>query len=637
VNTTTFRLNGVDASNYDMTTLALGDGSIISATAIATTNKTPSIVSPISVTGIVTSTTVYTSNIIFLIYASDALNNGYGFIGSVLPAIGNTNFVFKDQGIPPDTTRPPKSYIPLFMGAGNYPSAGNFYQQRIVELATDNHPQGLYASVVGDYHDFTQRFPIQPNDAILMDVWSNELRQIFNSVDSGFLVLITDTGPMVAAGDSSGEFTPGTNLIKRYAFAGGAQQPRPLHIFKNIVYLEANQGAMRDLEVLVTPFYTYIDKSEDVSLFSEHLLTASPLIAWDYKLYPDSQIISVRTDGIALLTTYFQEQQLQAFSWMDTNNGVDKFLDVVCIQEGVETYAYFAVQRQSGPWIERMASRYYSDETYDAIFTHATASYDGKVNNGSTVVLSGGTTVGATLTATSITGSPVFFQVGWQMNFKVQAPISDSNGNPIFYNARMIVTYRDNYIVQGTLIEAIPTAMLGMTISDIRIASNILAGLGHLEGQTVSVVADGWVQADANNGTGIVVVNGQITLPESFGVIHAGLPYNSDVQTLDIDEHQGETFMDKKIGVPRVTMKLLNTGDISVGPNFTEYLPANVKMDHPKLREGEGYLTPTNLFTGIIQVPIDTRYGFGGSFALRNSAPLPMAILSLAPLVEVQK
>lgn len=631
-------LNGVNGANYGLSGFISSTSTIISPTTIISSN-TPSIANgPVSIGGNVISPSTAKSDIVFLLYASASIDGPFGFIARITPSAAGKSFTFSDPGIPPDSTLTPKSYIPLFIGSGNYPSACNFYQQRLVEFATNNNPQGLYASVIGDYNDFTTRNPIQENDAILLDVWSNELQQIFDSADSGFLVLITDMGPMVAAGDSSGLFTPSTDLIKRYAFAGGSQSPRPLHIFKNIVYLEANQGAIRDLEVLVTPFYTYIDKSEDVSLFSEDLVSVSTITAWDYKLYPDSQIFAVRADGKALAITYFKEQEIEAFSWMDTNNGNDSFEDVVCVQEGTETFVYWSVNRTTGGWIERMNSRYYKDPTIDAVFTHGTVSYNGLIDD--TVILSGSTAAQGVITATLTSAVGTKFSIGWQVNFKYVYGY-DQYGNALFYTARMNITSVEANSITGTLFEAINPAMIGPTISDARICSNIVGGLWNLNGQKVSINADGFDIADPNNSNYpvVTVTNGQVVLPNgnAYGVINIGLPYLSDVQTLDIDEEKGETFMDKFIGVHEVAIKFLESGPCWVGPNFTEYLKGNTKMDQFPMRDAdEGYLTPTKLFTGIKMIPMDTRYGFGGSFAIRNTGPHPMTILKIAPRVQVQ-
>jgi len=630
----TVSLNGVNGANYNLSGFVSSPSTIICPTAIISTNLTPTETSPITVVGTVIDPNIYTTDTVFLIYASTQLNSGYGLIGFVVPAKTTTTFNFVDQGIPPDPTKTPKAYLPLFFGVGNYPSDCNFYQQRLVEFATNNNPQGLWASNVGDYNDFTIHNPIQSNDAIIMTVWSTELQQIFHSAEAAFLILMTDLGPMVISGDSTGLFSPGTNLVKRQMFAGAAQNPRPLTIFKNVVYVEANQASLRDLEVLVTPFYTYIDKSDNFSLFSEHLLTASPVLTWDYKHYPDSQIVIIRKDGKMVFCTYLKEQELSAFTWRDTNYGNDLFQDVACVQEGTESFPYLTVKRQSGVWFERMASRYYQDSSVDAVFTDASAVYNGKFP-GAVATLSGQTTAGGTISA-QLNINVNAFQVGWQVNFKVQSPLYDTEGNAIFYYARMIVQSANRNIITGTLIEAIDPNMLTLTIPDVRVASNMVGGLWHLNGQNVAVVADGFVQANPQDDSmpTITVTNGAITLPSAFGVINVGLPYYSDMQTLDIDQHQGETFMDKRIGIPRVTLKLLQTGDITVGPNFTELLPATGQMDRPKLREMEGFLSPTNLFTGIVPINIDKKYTFGGSFCLRNPSPLPMAVLSIAPIVE---
>ena len=634
---TTFTVNGAFFANYNFTNFVSSTSTLVAPTAVILSQATPTIADPVTLRGSLTNPGGYSTNIIFNIYASTALNSGYGFIGSAIPAALSTTFTFLDQGIPPDPTLSPIQYIPLFLGTGNFPAGCSYYQQRLCEFGSDNNPQGLWASVIGDYNNFTIHDPIQENDAIILDIASNELGQIFDSAEDGFLILMTDMGPMVCAGDQTGVFSPSSNLIKRQMFAGASQQPRPLTIFKNVVYLEANQGAMRDLEILVTPYYTYISASTDISIYSGHLLTASPVLIWDYKQYPDSQIYSVRKDGIMVLTTYFKEQEIQAFSWLDT---VGTFLDVNAVQEGTETAVYTTAQRASGPWIERFASRYYKDPTIDAVFTHATDSYNGLVNGGTTAVLSGGTLAQSVVTATLSTAIGASFQAGWQVNFKLKYSVTGPTGYVTNYYsiARVKVTSTTANTIVGTLFEAINPLLLGRTISDIRVASNVVGGLWHLNGQNVSVVGDGFVHANPNDNASqvVTVVNGSITLPRAFGVINVGLPYLSDVQTLDIDETKGETFMDKKIAVKRVTLKLLDTADVWAGPNFTECLKPGTFMDHPKLRDEEGYDQTTNLFTGIIQINMDARYGFGGSFALRNSQPLPMCLLSVAPLIEVQ-
>ena len=77
-------------------------------------------------------------------------------------------------------------------------------------------------------------------------------------------------------------------------------------------------------------------------------------------------------------------------------------------------------------------------------------------------------------------------------------------------------------ILTGTALESFPSAMLGETLTDIRLCTKIVGGLWHLEGQKVAVVADGWVEANPldEEMTVQTVVNGTITLSDYFGVIN---------------------------------------------------------------------------------------------------------------------
>ena len=63
--------------------------------------------------------------------------------------------------------------------------------------------------------------------------------------------------------------------------------------------------------------------------------------------------------------------------------------------------------------------------------------------------------------------------------------------------------------------------------------TNTVTGLDHLEGETVTIIADGGMHNDQ------VVVNGQITLNREYSVVHVGLKYQSYAQVMDIDSSDG--------------------------------------------------------------------------------------------------
>ena len=74
--------------------------------------------------------------------------------------------------------------------------------------------------------------------------------------------------------------------------------------------------------------------------------------------------------------------------------------------------------------------------------------------------------------------------------------------------------------------------------------------------------------ASPNNGSyqTVTVSGGSITLDKHYVVIHVGLPYTSDIETLDIDTPQGESLVDKAKRVNEVNMFVEKSRGIWAGP-----------------------------------------------------------------------
>jgi hypothetical protein len=562
--------------------------------------------------------------------------NVYRGIGGVYGYIGSTQgYSFRDTGIPPDSTIQPPNYIAIFLTTGNYPSAVTYYQQRRIFFATDNQPQGIFASAIGKYSTFATKDPIQPDDPILDNAASNQLTQIFDVADAGFMVLMTDKGPLVVAGSQSGQFTPEEQNIRPQVWAGAAKTPRPIQIIKNIIYVQAENISIRDLQIQTTPYYTFIADSEEVTSFADHLFDGFTISEWDYSQFPDSIVWIIRNDGTLIGLTYVHEQKITAFHRHDT---LGDYKSVACIQEGNEVVVYVIVERTINSnvvkYVERFYTRKFTDVTVDAVFLHCAGTYDGhslipQGGDPTAITFSGSTyQFGDNVTLTSSYGSTfVNGDVGKQWNFK------DSDGNI----ARVKITARTNGgLATGTFFEVCPTAMQGGTFTDIAVAASTITGLTWLEGQEVAVFADGYVVANPNDNEFdvLTVSSGSITLSDKYSVVHVGLPYYSDIQTLDIDNPNEETQTDKRIIVKKVTTKVDKTADFWIGPT----IPASGVdgMRRPKIREYEGYTYPDSLFTGIAPLPIAGKFDFGGSFGLRNLSPTPITVLQLAALVEIQ-
>lgn len=160
-----------------------------------------------------------------------------------------------------------------------------------------------------------------------------------------------------------------------------------------------------------------------------------------------------------------------------------------------------------------------------------------------------------------------------------------------------------------------------------------ITGLDHLLGKTVAILADGNVVPPQEVREVVeAVVDGPpaqygIVLPNPASVVHVGLPYTSTLETLNVDlTAQGDTLQGKKKVISRVTLRLEDTREISVGPD-EDHL-----VQHP-FRTDEGYEEATRLFTGDKTIVMRSSWGTDGRVMIQQPDPLPVTVLAVIPEV----
>ena len=143
-----------------------------------------------------------------------------------------------------------------------------------------------------------------------------------------------------------------------------------------------------------------------------------------------------------------------------------------------------------------------------------------------------------------------------------------------------------------------------------------------LEGMEVSILADGAVMPRQ------VVTDGRIILSHEASVVHVGLPYQSDVQTLPLTLEQPGGGNGLKKNVSQLSLKVYKSSGIMAGPTFE-------RMVEYKQRKTEHPGFPPELFTGDIRLKIPPAWSDGGEFCLRQDDPLPVHLLNLTAEVSV--
>jgi hypothetical protein len=147
-----------------------------------------------------------------------------------------------------------------------------------------------------------------------------------------------------------------------------------------------------------------------------------------------------------------------------------------------------------------------------------------------------------------------------------------------------------------------------------------ISGLSHLEGQTVSILADGSAHPDRT------VTSGSITLTRAASKVKVGLPYISILQTMRIDAgSQDGTSQAKTKRIYEVTIRLFQTVGVDVGPNL------NNMESIPFRSSSDSMDQPIPLFTGDKPIEFRGNYETDGYIFVRQTEPLPLTILSLYP------
>ena len=559
----------------------------------------------------------------------------YFYIG-----FSDTAAVFIDYGINPeaDSDSPPETREELATTTGTFPKKIGVFEGRTLLGNFSFNVQAIYASRVGQRQNFTRRFPSADDDSILFQIKGKQINGIKHFVDIGDLIVFTDSGEWIVTGNSNGTLVPSPPPVpKQYSANGSSSEVWPVTIGSRAAYVQAQGSVVRAIgfDSLAGGKNGFVD--DDLTIFSEHLFKNKTIVSMSYQKTPHSILWCVLDDGVLLGCTYIKEQDILAWHTHDTDGLVE---DVCCIPEGNEYGVYIIVKRvvqddvgtaTTVRYMERLATRDYED-IVDAVFLDCSLTFDGRNTTAThTMTLSGGTDWDEDETLT-LTSSAIFFS-----DLEVDNEIWITGTDLLVYRFRVTACTSD-YVVSVRPVNTIPSTsgIRSTATSSWSRAVDTVSGLEHLEGEEVGVFADGYVLANPNNadyGTALTVTDGAITIPACHAVITVGLPYISDIETLNIDTVNGETLVDKKKCISGVTMRVEDTRGVWAGPkppsdDDTDPLENLMPL---KIREAEDYSNPTNETTDEIEINITSEWNNNGRVFIRQIDPLPMTVLSIAP------
>jgi hypothetical protein len=167
----------------------------------------------------------------------------------------------------------------------------------------------------------------------------------------------------------------------------------------------------------------------------------------------------------------------------------------------------------------------------------------------------------------------------------------------------------------------------GLTYSGV--ATNVITGLDHLEGQEVAIWADGGPRPNQ------VVVGGSITLGTTeatkASVAQIGLPTEFKIETLDPEGGGDEgTSLGKTKRVSKVKLKFINTLGCQVGPDEDN-------MEELVFRESDDPMDSSPpLFTGWFdEIDFEGDYTDDPKIIITSTQPSPITIAAIVQELAV--
>jgi len=532
----------------------------------------------------------------------------YGYIGQTEGTTFNDNNIAPDMGITPPIVDP------VFASAGNYPQAVSYFEQRRVFAGTTNEPQSMWMTRSGTESDMSYSLPVKDDDRINFRVAAREANTIRHVIPLTQLILLTSAAEWRVSPINSDAITPTTVSVRPQSYVG-ASNVQPEIINNSMVYCAARGGHVRELG------YSWQSNgfiTGDLSIRAAHLFDNFNIVDMCYAKSPQPLLWFVSTTGKLLGLTYVPEQQIGAWHQHDTD-GV--FESCTVVAEGNEDSLYVIVRRtingNSVRYVERMATRQVN-LLKDCFFVDAGSTYNGTNLTAMTVTVTGGTTWGPADVLTITASSSLFV---WPGTTDVNDAIVLTDSTGASYRLKILATSSAT-VATAKVDKVIPVALRATPTAVWAFARDTVSGLSHLEGKTVSILADGAVMPQ------VVVTGGVAILERASVVVHVGLPYQSDLQTLPVSLNIDAFAQGRVKNVNQSWIRVFQSSGVFVGPDEN-------KLTEVKQRTNEPYGSPPSLKSDEVSVAMTPTWAQSGQIYIRQSDPLPLTIVGITTEIVV--
>ena len=563
------------------------------------------------------------------------LNSGYAKITAVADTTNATIEILTTLSA---STATADWRLGAFSDTTGHPSCVTIFEQRLVFAGTTEQPQTIFFSRSGDYENMDANIggTVADDDAIIYTIASNQVNAIRFMTATRTLIIGTAGGEFtVSGGGTDSAITPTNILIKKQSNHGSANVDA-ISVGNATLFL---QRAKRKIRELAYNFDVDGYIAPDMTILAEHI-SEGGLTQIAYQQEPNQIVYATRNDGELVALTYQREQQVTAWhrhifggrfgnatiTVTDFANIADGTRIVLTKADGTTTTFTSATSATSGKFHTTSSN----NQTATNLKTLIDADSDFTATVSSNVV---------TITETSPLSTGFLTITSLDDNVRLA---KTNEGKAVCESVAVIPTDDTEYevyvIVKRTINGATRRFVEVLNVFDFDQTDNTsfnfldsqlsysgsaattISGLDHLEGQTVSILADGASHPDKT------VSSGSVTLDRSALNVKVGLAYTSLLQTMRLNSgSQNGTSQGKTKRIYDITVRMFETIGVEVGPNLNDMERIPFRSSADLMDEG---IPP---FTGDKEVEFRGNYETDGFIFVRQTQPLPFTILSLYP------
>jgi hypothetical protein len=543
--------------------------------------------------------------------------------------------------------------------------------------------QQIYASVAGDYASMSPDTlgEILADNAISLTLSVGTVDKI-RWMTASDVLLVGTAGSEVAVQEITPNQVLGPENVKyEIQSAEGSRELEPVLVEDAVLFVRIGGRRIIELRFDIQSD-SWVPRDMNV-LYPE--ITQTGIVEMAYQKEPDNIIWTVLSNGRLLGMTYDREQNVYGWHrhpiagvsskvksvqvitspdadvndvWViverkqPSSSSISYFLletgGSVLLEDGSDIILEASVtpNAPTRKFVEYFAEGFEQNEDIEgAVYLDTSLEFDGVVNEalqpGSKATIRGATNVSFTVSS--------FFELATEaddllvteadeflaMNEDVFKPPDIGREIRVRYfdesieqwrTSRALITgYVDESQVTCTIISPFLTED-EIPVSGWRMTSTVITGLWHLEGQTVSALADG---SEVEN---LVVTNGSVTLPVAAARAQIGLPYTSTLATQRIDAGATDgTAQGKTKRFHQIVMRLYASLGGKVGPDASS-------TDYILYRSLSDYMdeTPPILTGDTDKFPYPGGYETDGRIWVLADQPLPLTVVAMYPRLRTE-